>query len=595
MNTFRVYRSCSARIGSLAIIIILIWSGATRSAAPVPTWARHGMVVSAHPLASQVGLEILKAGGNAADAAVATAFALGVVEGYCSGIGGGSFTLLHLANRWETVVVDGREEAPGAARADMYVDKATGKVNPELSQVGVLSAAVPGHVAALSLLLERYGSMSLGQVLEPAIALADSGFELSQTYARALDNQKDKLKRFSSSFAIFFHPDSTPLGLGERLVQHDLAQTYRVLAEESNEAFYRGEIARRIAAAMKADSGLITMQDLAAYKPRLRKPVVGSYRGYTIYSMPPPSSGGVHLIEMLNILERYDLKYLGHNSSETIHLLAEAMKRAFADRATFMGDPGFVSIPVNGLIAKAYADSLARNISRYRTRAITGPGNPSAFMPEEAPPKIAPPPVKSGEAAQGKGQHTTHLSVVDRWGNLVAMTATINTGFGSGYVIPGTGILLNNEMDDFSAAPGVENFFGLVGADANSIAPRKRPLSSMTPTLVFFQGRPFMVVGSPGGPRIITTVLEVLSNVIDHGLDVQEAVDAPRVHHQWKPDKLYLEDGLPMDVQQGLYLRGHDVSPGGTWSGAQAILIDLETGIIYGGSDSREEGAAKGY
>jgi gamma-glutamyltranspeptidase/glutathione hydrolase len=553
------------------------------------------MVVSAHPLASQAGLEMLKAGGNAVDAAVATAFALGVVEGYSSGIGGGSFALVHLANRWETIVVDGREEAPGTARADMYVDKTTGKVNPDLSTVGVLAGAVPGHVAALSLLLERYGSMSLGQVLEPAIALADTGFELSQTYARSLSLQADKLKRFPSSFAIFFHPDSTPLGLGERLIQHDLAQTYRILADAGEEAFYKGEIARQITSAMKADSGLITLSDLAAYKPRVRKPVVGSYRGYTIYSMPPPSSGGVHLIEMLNILERYDLRYLGFNSSEAIHLEAEAMKRAFADRAVFMGDPGFVNVPVAGLVCKPYADSLARNISRFRTRPVSGPGNPLAYMPETPPPQLPPAPLKAGENPAGKGQHTTHFSVVDRWGNLVAMTATINTGFGSGYVIPGTGILLNNEMDDFSSAPGVENFFGLVGSDANAIAPRKRPLSSMTPTLVFYQGRPFMVAGSPGGPRIITTVLEVISNVIDYGLDIQEAIDAPHVHHQWKPDKLYLEDGIPMDVMQALYLRGHDVVPGGSWSGAHCILIDLETGIIYGGTDSRQEGAAKGY
>lgn len=598
MNMLKVIgtsRFATCRAAFVTVIFVIGFTGSVQAAAPVPAWARHGMVVSADPRASQAGLDILKAGGNAVDAAVATAFALGVVEGYCSGIGGGSFTLVHLANRWETVVVDGREEAPGAARADMYVDKITGKVNPDLSQTGVLAGGVPGHLAALNLLLERYGSMSLGQVLEPAIILADSGFELSQTYARALANAQNKLKRFPSSAAIFLHPDSTPYLPGERLVQHDLAQTYRLIADEGDKAFYKGEIARQIAAAMKADSGLITMQDLTAYRPRVRKPVIGSYRGYTIYSMPPPSSGGVHLIEMLNLLERYDLKYLGFNSSETIHLEAEAMKRAFADRAVFMGDPGFVNVPVAGLISKLYADSLARNISRFRTSKITGPGNPLAYMPEETLPQIPAAPVKYGESTGGNGQHTTHLSVVDRWGNLVSMTATINTTFGSGYVIPGTGILLNNEMDDFATAPGVENYFGLVGGDANAIAPRKRPLSSMSPTLVFYQGRPFMVVGSPGGPRIITTVMEVISNVVDHGMDIQEAVDAPRVHQQWHPEKLYLEDGIPLDVQQNLFKDGWDVSAGGTWSGAQCILIDLETGIMYGGSDSREEGAAKGY
>lgn len=307
---------------------------------------------------------------------------------------------------------------------------------------------------------------------------------------------------------------------------------------------------------------------------------MGSYRGYTIYSMPPPSSGGVHLIQMLNILERYDLHYLGHNSSETIHLLAEAMKRAFADRAVFMGDPGFTDIPVAGLISKAYADSLASTISRYRASKVSGPGNPTPYLPP---------------ADLSKGQHTTHFSVIDRWGNMVAMTATINTGFGSGFVVPGTGMLLNNEMDDFSSAPGVENFFGLVGDEANAIAPHKRPLSSMTPTFVFYQGRPFMILGFPGGPRIITTALQVVLNVIDHEMDIQEAVDAPRVHHQWKPDKLYLEDGIPADVIQNLVIKGYDVSPGGNWGAAEAILIDLNSGLIYGGSDSRIEGAAKGY
>jgi len=583
MNNWGISRRSLRLQGCFVFILAAVLFGGpleSWSAAPKPVWARNGMVVSAHPLASQVGLDILKAGGNAVDAAVATAFALGVVEGYSSGIGGGSFTMLHLANRWETIAVDGREEAPAAARRDMYLDKATGQVRDDLSTVGVLSAGVPGHVAALTLLLDRYGSMSLGQVIEPSIILADSGFELSQTYVRVLENQKDKLKRFSSTFDIFFHPDSTALGLGERLIQHDLAQTYRLLADEGEDAFYRGDIARLIVAAMQADSGLITAEDLAAYRPKIRRPVLGSYRGFTVYSMPPPSSGGVHLIQMLNILERYDLGYLGLNSSETILLMAEAMKRAFADRAVYMGDPGFQDIPVAGLLSKTYADSLSRSISRFRASKVQGAGNPRSYLPSDG---------------GNRGQHTTHLSVIDRWGNMVAMTATINTGFGSGLVVPGTGMLLNNEMDDFSAAPGVENFFGLVGDEANSIAPRKRPLSSMTPTFVFYQGRPFMILGSPGGPRIITTVLQTILNVIDHNLDIQAAVDAPRIHHQWKPDKLYVEDGIPADVIQNLVIKGYEAVPGGNWGAAEAILIDLDTGILYGGTDSRIEGAAKGY
>lgn len=565
--------ACAAAFFCLTVTSAIIPVPA-RAASPLPAWARNGMVVSAHPLASQIGLDILKAGGNAVDAAVATAFALGVVEGYSSGIGGGSFTLVHLANRWETLVIDGREEAPAAAKPDMYVDKSSGQVIPELSTVGVTAVGVPGHMAALALLLDRYGSMTLGQVLEPSVALADSGFELSQTYVRVLENQREKLLRFPSTFAVFFHADSTLLGLGERLVQHDLSQTYAMIADEGESAFYRGEIARSIVRAMKSESGLITAKDLEDYQPEVRIPLLGSFRGYTIFTVPPPSSGGVHLIEMLNILERYDLGYLGHNSSETIHLLAEAMKRAFADRAVYLGDPDFVYVPVSGLISKGYADSLSRGVSRFHASEVRRAGDPYPFT---------------------EGQHTTHLSVVDRWGNLVAMTATINTGFGSGYVVPGTGILLNNEMDDFSIQPGVENFYGLVGSEANAIAPGKRPLSSMTPTFVFFQGRPFLILGSPGGPRIITTVLQVISNVIDHGLNVQEAVDAPRVHHQWRPDRLYLEDGIPADVIRNLVSMGYEVQQGGAWSAVEAILIDLETGMIYGGSDSRLEGAAKGY
>ncbi len=567
--------------GGLLTIFFFAGVYETRAAAPLPVWADSGMVVSAHPLASQIGLDILQAGGNAIDAAVATAFALGVVEGYSSGIGGGSFTLVHLANRWETVIIDGREVAPAAAQPDMYVDKVTGQVNPELSTTGVTAAAVPGHLAALNLLLERYGTMSLGQVIEPAMALADTGFELSQTYIRILQNQQEKLKRFPATFELFFHPDSTLLGLGERLVQHDLSESYRLIADEGIEAFYKGDIAGALVLAMQEQGGLITAEDLISYRPKTRKPVLGSYRGFTIYSMPPPSSGGVHLIQMLNILERYDLNYLGHNSSESIHLQAEAMKRAFADRAYYMGDPSFTDIPVAGLISKSYADTLSRTISRFRVSKVNGQGNPTPYLP---PPQIQP-----------QDQHTTHLSVIDRWGNLVSMTATINTGFGSGFVVPGTGILLNNEMDDFSAQSGVENFFGLVGAEANAIAPRKRPLSSMTPTIVFYQGRPFMILGSPGGPRIITSVLQVICNVIDYGMNIQAAVDAPRIHHQWHPDKLCLEDGIPADVIQNLVARGHDVVPGGNWGAVEAILIDLQTGLIYGGSDSRTEGAAKGY
>ncbi|TKJ40815.1 gamma-glutamyltransferase [candidate division LCP-89 bacterium B3_LCP] len=566
---------------AVAAVLTVIHTSPLQAAAPRPVWADSGMVVSAHPLASQIGLDILKSGGNAVDAAVATAFALGVVEGYSSGIGGGSFTLLHLVDSWETIVMDAREKAPLAAREDMYVDKQTDQIIPELSVIGVLAGAVPGHLKGLSQLLDEYGTMSLGQVMEPAIALADTGFELSQTYIRVLEHHRNKLIRFPSTFDILFHADSTLLGLGERLIQYDLANTYRIIADEGKEAFYHDEIASKIVHAMKKEKGLITLKDLKEYSTAIREPVMGTYHGFSIYSMPPPSSGGAHLIQMLNILERYDLGYLGHNSSETIHLMAEAMKFAFADRSVFMGDPDFADIPLAGLLSKAYADSLSNTIFRFQAAKVLSEGDPLPYSQDE-------------ETFPG-GKQTTHFSVLDQWGNMVAMTATINMGFGSGYVIPGTGIFLNNEMDDFSSQPGVPNYFGLLGAEANAITPSKRPLSSMTPTFVFYDGAPFMILGSPGGPRIITTVLQVILNVIDHEMTIQAAVDAPRIHHQWLPDRIYLESGIPYDVIQNLILRGHKVRFGGSWSAAQAILIDLETGLIYGGTDSRVEGGAKGY
>jgi len=577
MNQFKII----ATTFIISLIVSVNFNNSCNAAAPVPTWADSGMVVSASPLASQAGLEMLKKGGNAADAAAATAFALGVVEGYSSGIGGGSFILYYDAAKGKTFVIDGRERAPYKAKADMYVDKKTGEVIPGLSTTGILAGGTPGHLKALDLLLKNHGTKSLSQVLQPAIALADTGFEIDQTYVRVLEYYYYKLLLFPSTFDILFHPDSTLLRLGEKLVQKDLANTYRLITEKGESVFYNGEIADKIVAAMKAEDGLITHKDLEEYFAAMREPVIGHYRGYEIHSMPPPSSGGVHLIEILNILERYDLNYMGLNSSETIHFMVEAMKRAFADRAVFMGDPDYVDVPVDGLISKAFADSLAWFISRFKATKVVGEGNPYGYMP-------------SDETFPG-GKQTTHFSVIDRWGNMASVTATINTGFGSGYVIPGTGIFWNNEMDDFSSQPGVPNYFGLIGAEANAIAPGKRPLSSMTPTLVFKDGKPFMVVGSPGGPRIITTVLQVILNVIDHGLDIQEAVDAPRIHHQWLPDRIYIESGIPYDVIQNLVIKGHDVQIGGYWSAAQAILIDPETGLIYGGADSRIEGGAAGY
>lgn len=548
-----------------------------------PVRARQGMVASAHPLASAAGLTILKAGGNAVDAAVATAFALSVVEPYSSGLGGGGFMLVYLGRGTEVQGLDFREVAPAAATRDMYLRD--GKVVPGLSTAGPLAVAVPGEVAGLEAALKKFGTMSLAQVMAPAIALAEDGFTIDSAYAAHSVISFQLLKADPCAQTAFLC-GGRPCAQGERLKQPDLARSLRRIAEKGAEEFYRGELAAAIVSDLHRKGGIITRDDLAGYRVREVKPIAGEYRGYRVVSMPPPSSGGAVIIEMLNILEGYDLRGMGFRSADTVHLIAEAMRLAFADRS-FMGDPAFVSVPLDILLSEDYADRLRKTIDPQR----------AAVSAEVAPGggEIAWPPDNLPKAAIGEGPDTTHLSVVDGQGRAASLTQTINTSFGSGVVACGTGIVLNNEMDDFSSAPGTANAFGLVQGEANAIAPGKVPLSSMSPSLVFKGEKLFMVIGSPGGPRIITTVLQVLLNVIDFDMDIQRAISAPRIHHQWQPDQLHVESGrLGLGQRLELSRRGHQVKNYFMAGNAQGIMVGSD-GWLAGGSDPRGVGAPAGY
>jgi len=543
------------------------------SASKKPVKAFNGMVVSSDSLATKVGVEILKRGGNAVDAAVAVGFALAVTYPQAGNIGGGGFMVIKMANG-ETVTIDYREKAPIKAHEDMFLDE-SGNFVPEKSQIGHLSVGVPGSVAGLLLALEKYGTMSRKEVLKPAIELAEKGFIVNEGLARAFKNAFEHFKKFPSTMK-YFSKNGEPYKEGDLLIQKDLAKVLKLIRDRGRDGFYKGKVADLIVAEMKRGGGIITHEDLEKYQPVIRKPVIGNYRGYEIISMGPPSSGGVCLIELLNILENFDLKKYGHNSSYTIHYLVEAMKRVYADRAEYLGDPDFVEIPLDKLLSKEYAKEIASQIDTFFA-------TPSSKI------------VRSVSPPQD-GIHTTHYSVVDKWGNVVSVTTTINSYFGSMVVVDGAGFFLNNEMDDFSAKPGVPNQFGLLGNKANSIQPSKRMLSSMTPTIVLKNGKPFLVLGSPGGSTIITSVLQVILNVIDFGMNIQEAVDAPRVHHQWYPDEVYYEKrGLPLDVIENLKKRGHKlVERHGFQGEVQAILID-ENGIKYGAADPRGYGFAMGY
>jgi gamma-glutamyltranspeptidase/glutathione hydrolase len=560
------------------VIIVLFAVSVAFAASPKPAWAPHSMVSSADRMATDVGLRVLTEGGNAVDAAAAVAFALGVTESYSSGIGGGCFILIRMADG-RTAAIDGRETAPARATRLMYVSKDTAAVST-LSTEGPLASATPGEVAALDLAIRSFGKRSLAQDIEGAIALADTGFTVNMRYARAVASEADLLKRFPGTRAIFFKGDSIPLRFGDRLVQTDLAKTLRRIQSEGIAGFYQGDIPRTVETYMKANGGILTARDFAAYTPLTREPVRGSYKGYEILSMPPPSSGGIHVIQILNLLEPYDLKFLGAGSSESIHLISEAMQIAFADRARLLGDPDFVRIPTVGLLSKDYAAERRGKINRLQHEKLADGGNPWAFQADTA--------------SQAPISHTTHLCVVDAEGNAVSITATVNTPFGSGVIVPGTGFFLNNEMDDFVTWPGKPNYFGLVGNAANEIEPLKRPLSSMSPTILVKDNKTAMVIGSMGGPRIITSVVLTLLNALDYRMNLQEAVDVPRFHQQWMPDLLYLEQDFPFDIQANLRNLKHTVKVQGRWAAVTAISADSTYGGWWGAADSRVEGLAKG-
>lgn len=529
-----------------------------------------GIVLSTHELANVVGKNVLNKGGNAIDAAVAVGYMLAVVHPAAGNIGGGGFALVHTADGKQTAL-DFREMAPKAATRDMYLDEQKNVVDG-LSVSGHLSAGVPGTVRGMSELLNKYGTMSLPELIQPAIDTARKGFKLTARQAESFEEEKERMLKYAATKKYFFKEDGTAYKEGELLVQEDLARTLERISKNGPDEFYKGETADLIVKDQEANKGLITKEDLANYKAVWREPVKGTYRGYDIISMSPPSSGGTHIIQILNIMENTNVGELGALSSYTIHLMAEAERQAFADRSEYMGDPDFVKVPVEKLIDKSYAKKIYERIMAQKGEAISSDRvKPALDMPYES-------------------DQTTHYSVIDSKGNAVSVTYTINWSFGSGAAVEGAGFLLNDEMDDFSAKPGVPNLFGAVGSDANAIEGGKRPLSSMSPTLVLKDGQIFMVVGSPGGTRIITTVLQVISNVIDHKMDIQKAVAHPRFHMQWLPDELRVEDlTLVKDVEMNLKNRGYKITEKPDMGDVNAIIKDPETGIFYGGKDPRTE------
>jgi len=546
-------------------------------AAATPILAHNGMVVAQEERAARIGVEILDRGGNAVDAAVAVGFALAVTYPRAGNLGGGGFMLIHLAKADRDVAIDYRETAPGAATPTMFLD-AQGNPDPAKSRDSGLAVGVPGTVAGLALAERKYGSgkIPLAELMTPAIRLAEQGFPVEDDTADSLPAAKARLARWPASVSIFFNGDE-PLHQGDRLLQFDLADTLKAIAQGGPRAFYEGRIADAIVAAVRAAGGIMTADDLKTYRAVERMPLRGRYRGYDIVSMPPPSSGGVALIEILNVLEGYKLGKLPRE--EALHDEIEAMKRAYADRAVSMGDPASVRMPIAGLVSKQYAASLRADITDKATPAAA---------------------IKPGKPVDFEGKNTTHFSVIDRDGNAVANTYTLNFSYGLGLVADGTGVLLNNELDDFTAKPGAANAYDLVGYSANLPGPGKRPLSSMTPTFVLKDGKPFLITGSPGGSRIITTVLQVIANVIDFHMPIDQAVSAPRLHNQWQPDQTYVEPGFAPDVLDALKARGHVIVPGEPHGSANSIEVMPKTEFAprgyIGAADTRTRGAlAAGY
>lgn len=565
------------------IVLVLIWTLTFVNLAPAaarePVRARHGMVASTNEVASRVGIEVMKRGGNAVDAAIAVAFALAVTHPAAGNLGGGGFMMIRLRNG-KTTAIDYREMAPLASHRDVYLDKNGNLIEGEGgSLVGYRAAGVPGTVRGMELALKKYGSgkLSWAQLVEPARRLATNGFTVTHELARSLYNTREYLSQYGETNRIYLR-NGNYYKEGERFRQPELAATFARLQRHGPNEFYEGETARLIIADMKRNNGLMTMEDLHGYVAKERAPVRGSYRGHEIISMPPPSSGGAVLIQMLNILEGFDFEKLEANSSERYHLMAEAMRRAFADRAEYMGDSDFVKVPVAGLIDKAYATTLRATINTERASSSAE--------------------VRAGRPAGYESEDTTHFTVIDAEGNAVSNTYTLNNSYGSAAMAKGTGLLLNDEMDDFAAKPGTPNMYGLIQGERNAVAPRKRPLSAMTPTIVLRKdGSLWFTVGSPGGPTIINTVLCIITNVIDYEMNIQQAIDAPRIHHQWLPDELVGEPfSLSGDTQRALKARGHMLAKLRYLGDAEGIMIEEKTGMRLGATDPRRsDGQAVGY
>jgi len=601
---FTVAKFKRAAIGIFSFTVLL-YSQVASAALTSPLRSKKGMVVSAHPLASEAGILMLRKGGNAVDAAVATTFAISVVEPFSAGIGGGGFLLMHSEKTGEIKALDFRERAPLKATRNMYLD-AKGKVRPNASISGYLAVATPGTDAGLYEVHRRYGKLSWQEVMKPAIALAKDGFILGDvaTWRYLQTNQPAKqahlknvaLRKIFTRNGEFYQP-------GDKLVQRDLARTLTAITRNP-QSFYTGSIARAIASDMVKNGGLITLEDLKAYKPIWRTPVCGNFRQAKICSMPPPSSGGVHLLQILNIIGDTNLKSLGWHHPDAIHLMVEAMKIAYSDRSEYLGDPDFVKVPVQELLSPAYAKKRRQEINMQVARPSTEvkPVDKETLQRfsqannQNLREDIIPLSDQSLKVhARHESPQTSHLTVVDEQRNAVSLTFTINLSFGAGVVTPGTGIVLNNEMDDFAAASGVPNAFGLVGNDANAIAPRKTPLSSMTPTIVTQNNHFRMAGGAPGGSTIITQVLQMILNVLEYNMDIGAAVSVPRIHHQWLPDQLRLESwGLDALTLQELRRRGHKIKETAPWGNGNAIAVTAD-GTLEGAADPRGEGSPRGW
>lgn len=539
------------------------------SAVKPPVEVTHGMVASDHYLASQAGAEVLKKGGNAIDAAIATSLTLSVVRNQSTGIGGGGFMIIH-TTKGENIVIDYREVAPKKAFETMYLDK-NGNPVPKLSTQGYKACGVSGNLAGLDYALKKYGTKKLKELIAPAIKYAEQGFIADKHFSTATKTIFER--GAEKSVMDLFFKKGKPVEIGEKITNIPLAKTLRVISEKGIKDFYQGSIAKKIASDMSKNGGLITLEDLKNYTPKIRKPLLGTYRGYELVTMPPPSSGGTAILETLNILENYNIGWnsTGFGSSKHVHLVTEAMKYTFADRAEYLGDPDFVKIPLEKLLSKKHAKKITEKIDETKTKPI----------------------MEYGSKTIGEDHGTTHYSIVDKFGNVVSATETVNTFFGSQVVIKDTGILMNNQMDDFVVKTGVPNAFGLIGNKNNAIKSGKKPLSSMSPTIILKSGKPFMVLGASGGPRIISGTLQTIMNVIDFGMNVEEAVSSPRFHHQWSPNKLYIEKELPEDVRTNLINKGHELTIGNAENAVQAIVI--KDGKITGASDPRKGGYPEGY